>query len=63
MNIFSHLATILHGCTANDVRKVTKIEQIERQHPGGVVMGLQDLRQDLVQNEGRAEKIVEHVEV
>ena len=59
MNIFSHLATILHGCTANDVRKVTKIEQIERQHPGGVVMGLQDLRQDL----GRAEKIVEHVEI
>ena len=63
MDTISHLAASLHGYIANDVRKVKKIEQIEREHPGEVVIELREFRKDLIQNEGTAEKIVPHVEV
>ena len=58
MDTISHLAASLHGSIANDVRKVQEIEQIEREHPGEAATELQDLREDLIQNEGRAETIV-----
>lgn len=59
MHTISHLAS-LRGSIANDVRKVKKIE---REHPGEAATELQDLREDLIQNEGRAETIVEYVEI
>ena len=63
MDTISHLAASLHGSIANDVQKVQEIEQIEREHPGQAATELQDLREDLIENERKADTIVVRVEI
>ena len=60
MEQIENLARTLHGSITNDVHKV---KNIERKHPGEVAAELQDLREDLTKNEGRASELVVHIEV
>lgn len=63
MDTISNLAVYLRGSIANDVHRVENIEKIEREHPGEAATELQDLKEDLIKNEGTAKEIVKHIKV
>ena len=61
MENIASLATTLRGSIENDVHKVENIEIIEREHPGEAATELEDLKEDLLINEGRAREIVDNI--
>ncbi|CAB4012127.1 Hypothetical predicted protein [Paramuricea clavata] len=56
------LAKDLHKTIADDFNKVKIIEEIDRQRGGEAILEIEDLKEDLVINEKRAEKIVKYLE-